>query len=388
MKFRTIEDLRAQAQRKIPAFLFDYIEGGSIDEITLRLNRQAFAGLELDQRALSGVGQVDVAVDILGERFALPFGLAPVGLAGVFRADGELAAAQAASAADIAMCLSTFSVCAMEDVASTLGRPPWFQLYMMKERGLTLDMIARARAAKIGVLVLTVDTPVAAPRDRDVRNGFGARDRLSASHILQMISRPMWLARHASSRRPLRLQSLPPTELKRSGLSSQMAYIARQIDPSIGWQDVAWLREHWPGQIILKGILTPRDARRALAAGVDGIVVSNHGGRQLDGVRSTIDALPAIADTLGGQMQILFDSGVRRGTDIVKALALGADGVLLGRAFAYGLAADGRRGVDGVIETLAKEVRSVMALMGVANVPELKAKGTELVKRMPYFSAL
>lgn len=373
MRAASILDYREAARRRLPAFLFEYIDGGSYDERTLSANIVDLRAIALRQRVLTGVGEVDLSTDILGEKWALPVGLAPVGLAGMNSRRGEVAAARAAEAANVPFCLSTVSACPIAEVRAGVEKPFWFQLYMIRDRRFMIDLLATARAAGCRVLVFTVDMPVPGTRYRDYRSGLAGASgwRGSLRRALQGACKPAWAWDVGVRGRPHSLGNVTPVLGADSGLEDFFAWMRNNFDADVTWRDVEWVREQWGGPIVLKGILDVEDARAAKRAGVDGIVVSNHGGRQLDGVRSTASALPKIADAVGGELTVLADGGVRSGLDVLKLLALGADGVLIGRAWAMALAADGQRGVAHVLRLLEAELRVAMTLTGAKTVHDI-----------------
>ena len=363
-------DYREAARRKLPPFLFDYIDGGAYGEHTLRANVADLAGISLKQRILKNVASLNLETELFGRKLAMPVILAPVGLTGMYARRGEVQAAKAAARKGVPFTLSTVSVCALEEVAPQSSEPIWFQLYVLKDRGFMKNALERAQAAGATTLVFTVDMPVPGARYRDAHSGmsgpFAAQRR-----ILQAIRRPAWAFDVGLMGRPHDLGNVSKYLGKPTGLQDYIGWLANNFDPSISWSDLEWIREFWKGPMIIKGILDPDDARDAVKFGANGIVVSNHGGRQLDGVLSTARALPAIADAVGDQLTLLADSGVRSGLDVVRMLALGAKGVLLGRAVAYALAAAGQPGVENLLDLFAREMRVAMTLTGVASVAQI-----------------
>jgi L-lactate dehydrogenase (cytochrome) len=362
-----IDDLRRIAHRKVPREFMDYYESGSYAEATLRSNCEDLAKIKINQRILAGASDRDLSQTVLGKSQPLPLALAPIGMTGMAYRDGEIAAARAAQAAGIPYTLSTLSICSIEDVASAVEKPFWFQLYFMKDRGFIADLIARARAANCSALVLTADLQVLGQRHRDIYNGMTIPPRIGLQTIAHILSKPAWVAGVLLGKRKSfgNVQGrIPGTE----HLSSYMAWINSQFDQALSWDDVGWVRERWPGKLIIKGILDVEDAREAVKAGADAIVVSNHGGRQLDGAPSSISMLPAIADAVGAETEILFDGGIRSGQDVFRALALGAKACLLGRAYLYGVCAAGEEGASKAIEIIAKELDVTMALAGVRTI--------------------
>jgi L-lactate dehydrogenase (cytochrome) len=373
MKAASIGDFRALAQKNLPHFLFEYLDGGSYNEVTLERNCADLKQIALRQRVLNDVSQLDLSVSLFGQTQALPVALAPIGLAGMNARRGEVQAARAAQAAGIPFCLSTVSVCPIREVAKATTQPFWFQLYMIKDRGFLIDLLAQARAAKCSALVLTVDMPVPGSRYRDVRSGLaGAPGALGGvRRIWQGMVRPAWALDVGIMGRPHHLGNVAPVLGKDSGLEDFFAWMRQNFDPSVTWADLEFIRAHWSGPLIIKGILDADDARMAADLGVDAIVVSNHGGRQLDGVPSTARALPAIVEALDKRITILADGGVRSGLDVVRMLALGADGVLLGRAWAYALAAGGQAGVAKMLALIEAEMRVAMALTGCVKISDI-----------------
>ena len=361
----SISDYRALAKRRLPHFLFEYIDGGAYDEVTLRRNVEDLQKIALRQRVLRDVSSIDLSTELFGQKWSLPVGLGPVGLAGLYARRGEVQVARAAAAAGVPQILSTVSACSLREVAGC-GHVPWFQLYFVKDRAFVADLIATAKDVGCAALVLTVDLAVPGSRYRDARVA-GAGLRRTAS----LLARPHWLWDVGIRGRPISFGNLEPIVGKRAPLADFQKWIGANFDPSVSWQDVEWVKQQWGGPLILKGILDPDDAKQALASGVDGIVVSNHGGRQLDGALSTARALPRVADAVGGKVPVLADGGVRSGLDVVRILALGADFVLLGRAWAYALAACGGDGVAHVLQLIEAEMRVAMALTGRVSIAEL-----------------
>lgn len=366
----SIEDLRALARRRVPRMFFDYIESGSWREITLQRNLAEFERIGLRQRVAMDVERRSLTSHLLGQEVSMPLALSPIGLAGMARADGEILAAQAAETFGVPFTLSTMSICSLEDVAANTSKPFWFQLYVFKDRDFVKRLIARARAARCSALILTLDLPIMGVRHRDVRNGLSAPPRLLAGNLVELIRHPRWcfgmLRTHRRS-----FGNIVGQARGVGDAASLAAWTAQQMLPSLTWRDVDWIKREWDGPLILKGILDPEDAKLARSAGADAIVVSNHGGRQLDGAPASIRQLPAIVDSVGDALEVYLDSGIRCGQDMLKALALGARGVMIGRAFLYGLGALGRRGVTLSLEILRKEIDLSMALSGVTDVRAL-----------------
>ena len=363
-------DFREHARRKLPPFLFHYIDGGAYAEQTLARNVQDFQDVALRQRILKNVADLDLSTTLFGERFAMPVVLAPVGLTGMYARRGEVQAARAAQANGINLTLSTMAVCGIEEVSAAVDRPLWFQLYVLKDRGFIRHVLERAKAAGVTTLVFTVDLPTPGARYRDVHSAMSGPNA-DFRRMVQAVTHPEWAWDVGLNGTPHTLGNISPYLGKPTGLADFMGWIGSNFDPSIGWKDIEWIRDVWDGPMVIKGILDPDDARDAVSFGAQGIVVSNHGGRQLDGVLSTARALPAIAEAVKDRMTILADSGVRSGLDVVRALALGADGVMIGRAFAYALAADGQRGVSNLLELFAKEMRVAMTLTGTSKISDI-----------------
>jgi L-lactate dehydrogenase (cytochrome) len=368
----SVIDYRELAERRLPRLLFGYVDGGSYDENTLRANEQAFARIRLKQRILRDVSSVDTRTSLFGREHSLPVALAPIGFAGMMARRGEVQAARAAEAAGVPFALSTVGICPIEEVQRATRRPFWFQLYMMRDRGVVRALLERAQAAGCEALLFTVDLPVLGKRYRDLRNGMGARlsplGRLRLG--LDFATHLRWVHDVALRGRPLRFGNLESVTRMR-GLFEQLHWTTTQIDPSVTWKDLEWVRQAWRGPLVLKGVLDVEDARAAVSCGAEGIVVSNHGGRQLDSAPASLDVLPAIAAAVGDRCEVLMDGGVRSGQDVAKALALGARACLVGRAWVYGVAAAGERGVAAVIDTLGQELRATMALLGVTRVAQI-----------------
>ena len=363
-------DYRAAAQKRLPPFLFHYIDGGAYAEKTLGRNVSDLADVALRQRVLKDMSQLDTSIELFGEKLALPAVLAPVGLLGMFARRGEVQAAQAADKKGIPFTMSTVSVCPIEEVAPKIKRPMWFQLYVLKDRGFMKNALERAQAAGVSTLVFTVDMPVPGARYRDAHSGMSGPNA-AMRRYLQSVTHPQWALDVGLMGRPHTLGNISTYLGKSVSLEDYIGYLGANFDPSISWSDLEWIRDFWKGPMIIKGILDPEDAKDAVRFGADGIVVSNHGGRQLDGVLSSARALPAIADAVKGQIKILADSGVRNGLDIVRLLALGADCAMIGRAFIYALATDGEAGVANLLNLLEKEMRVAMTLTSVKNVGEI-----------------
>ena len=370
MIISSTHDYRLAAKRRLPPFLFHYIDGGAYDEHTLARNVADLRDLALRQRVLKEVGQVDLSARLFGEAVSLPVALAPVGLTGMYARRGEVQAARAAASRGVPFTLSSVSVCPIEEVQPAITRPMWFQLYVLRDRGFMKNALERAWAAGVRTLVFTVDMPVPGARYRDRHSGMSG-PFAAWRRMLQAVTHPRWAWDVGLRGRPHDLGNVSAYLGHRIHLEDYIGWLGENFDPSIGWRDLEWIREYWKGSMVLKGILDPEDAREAVRFGADGIVVSNHGGRQLDGVLSSARALPAIADAVQGDLTILADSGVRSGLDVVRLLALGADGVLLGRPFVYALAAAGEQGVAHVLDLIASEMRVAMTFTGARAVGEI-----------------
>jgi isopentenyl diphosphate isomerase/L-lactate dehydrogenase-like FMN-dependent dehydrogenase len=372
------EDARAGAKRRLPRIFFDYIDGAASTEATARANEADFARWRLEQRVMTGAPRPNLATSFLGETHSLPFMLGPVGFLGLYRGNGEVQAARAAAAAGVPFCLSSFSIASINRVAREAPGRNMFQLYVLTDRALGAEMLAAAREAGVETIFLTVDCAITGIRERDVRNGFRSLTSLTPGLLARLARKPGWcldMLRHG----PQRVEALAAHPDFGNSVLAQAAALSSRIDQTLSWDDLAWVRENWPGKLVVKGLLCADDARRAADAGVSAIVISNHGGRQLDGASSTIDRLPEIAAAAHG-LELLIDSGFRRGADIVKALALGASGVLLGRAYAYALAANGGAGVSQIIAALKAEIEIALALMGCPDIPTLRADGARYVR--------
>jgi len=369
MVIANIEDLRQLARRRLPRAAFDFVDGGAQDEVTLRANQSDFQKLALLPRVLTDVDRRDQSVAVLGQKLEQPLILAPTGGPGMLWPDGALAAARAADRAGVGFCLSTMSTSTIEAASQAVGRPIWFQLYVMRDRGLAKSMIERARAAGCAALVLTVDLALQGQRDRDVHNGLTIPLKLRPSTLVDFAAHPGWVWRHFTG------PKITLANFVDSGHGKDMFTIAEfvnsQFDQSVTWKDIEWAKSVWGGPLALKGILHPEDARLAADHGVDAVIVSNHGGRQLDGARSAISALPDVVNAVDGKMEVILDGGVRRGTDVIKALALGAKACMIGRPFLYGLASMGGAGVSRALEILRNELDVGLALVGRASVSDL-----------------
>ncbi len=369
----SVGDYRKMSRRRLPHFLFEYLDGGAFDELTARQNLADLEHVVLRQRVLRDVSDIDLSAELLAQRYSLPVVLGPIGLAGMNARRGEVLAASAAQKAGIPFTLSTVSVCPLAEVSRAVTKPIWFQLYMIKDRGLMRDLLEQAQVAKCSALVFTVDMPVPGTRYRDYRSGLaGAPGFLGdLRRVFQVLARPRWALDVGIRGRPHKLGNVAPVLGENTGLEDFFAWMRDNFDPTVSWRDLDFIRQIWKGPLIIKGILDPEDARQAASLGADGIVVSNHGGRQLDGVPSTVHALPCIRDAVGEQLTILADGGIRSGLDVVRMLALGAQGVLLGRAWAYALAAGGESGVSQLLQLIESEIRVAMALTGVTSIAEI-----------------
>ena len=361
----SIADLREIARRRVPRALFDYADRGAYDESTLRRNHADFELLQLRQRVMVDVSKLSLATTVLGEPWSMPIGIAPTGLTGLFHRDGEIHGARAARAAGVPFTLSTMSICSIEDVRAAVDGPFWFQLYLMRDRGFTEALIGRAGAAGCPVLVLTMDLPIQSLRRRDAKNGLAVPPRLTLHTAVEALLRPSWAFGVLLGKR--RTFGNLAAFFPRQGAATLAEWSNAQLDPTMNWKDVAWVRSRWPGKLVVKGILDAEDARLALDAGVDGLIVSNHGGRQLDGATSTISALPRIAEAVAGRCEILLDGGITSGQSVLKALASGARACFIGKSFLYGLAAGGEAGVSTALNLLRRELEVSMALTGVTD---------------------
>ncbi|NVD39530.1 alpha-hydroxy-acid oxidizing protein [Ensifer sp. HO-A22] len=358
-----ISDLKALAKRRVPKLFFDYADSGAWTEGTYRANEADFAKVKLRQRVLVDMTNRSLETTMIGQKVSMPVALAPTGLTGMQHADGEMLAAQAAEAFGVPFTLSTMSICSIEDVASVTTKPFWFQLYVMREREFVLNLIDRAKAAKCSALVLTLDLQILGQRHKDLRNSLSAPPKLTPKHLWQMATRPGWCMKMLGTNRRT-FRNIVGHAKSVTDLSSLGAWTAEQFDPQLSWKDVEWIKERWGGPLILKGILDAEDAKMAAATGADAIIVSNHGGRQLDGAHSSISMLPRIVDAVGHQIEVHIDGGIRSGQDVLKAVAMGAKGTYIGRPFLYGLGAMGKEGVTKTLEIIRKEMDITMALCG------------------------
>jgi L-lactate dehydrogenase (cytochrome) len=367
-----IEDLRQRARRRLPRTIFDFVDGGSQDELSLRANRTDFQKLAFLPRVLTDVSVRDQTTTVLGETLTSPLIIAPTGLAGVLRRDGEALEARAAANAGIASCISMMSACSIEQVARATSRPFWFQVYLLRDRGINVRLIERAQAVGCRVLVLTVDTKAQGPRERDIRNGFTVPPRVTIRNAFDFARRFGWLADVALGPR-ITFGNLAGSLVGSDDIISVARFAAEQYDPSINWSDLEWCKSIWHGPVAVKGVLTTEDARLALEHGADAVIVSNHGGRQLDGSPSAVSMLPMIAEVCAGRAEVILDGGIRRGSDVLKALALGARACMAGRPFLYGLATNGEAGVTRAIEILRTEIDVDLALLGRGGTRQLDA---------------
>jgi L-lactate dehydrogenase (cytochrome) len=366
----TASDYRELARRRIPRQLFDYVDGGAYDEVTMRANVADLQKVLLRQVVMRDVSVREPSVEVLGQPLALPVILAPVGLGGMLAPRAEVQAARAAEAAGVPFVESTVSICSIEEVARATSRPPWFQLYVMRDRGFAESLMARAQAVGAPVLVLTVDLPVVGARHRDTRNAMVGEPSAAAKirRGLDLISHPGWIRAVAMGGKPLTFGNLEQVVPGARTPADFKEWVDANFDPSVTWEDIAWVREHWRGKLIVKGILDPEDARRAVDAGVDGVVVSNHGGRQLDAVPSTVRALPDIAEAVGDEVEVLADGGVRTGLDVLKMVALGARAVLVGRAWAWAVAGRGEAGVRHMLAVMKADLDTALGLTGQTSI--------------------
>jgi L-lactate dehydrogenase (cytochrome) len=364
---QSISDLRDLARQRIPRAIFDYADGGSYEERTLRRNAADLDALSFRQRVMVDVSAISLATTLVGTAAAIPLAIAPTGLAGFFHADGEILGARAAAAFGIPFCLSTMSICSIEDVRAATPQPFWFQQYLMRDRGFNQELIERAIAAQCSALMLTLDLQVIGERRRDLRNGLTIPPRLTLRNAFDLATKPRWTKSVLFGKRRT-FGNLAGRIGGSSNIRTLAEWTATQFDASANWRDVEWVRSRWPGKLILKGVLDAEDARLALAAGADAIVVSNHGGRQLDGVPSTISVLPEIVAAIDGRCEVLFDGGIRSGQDLAKVLALGARAGLIGKSFLFALAAGGEAGVTKALNIVRQELRVTLALTGTSNV--------------------
>ncbi|QGM80791.1 FMN-dependent L-lactate dehydrogenase LldD [Otariodibacter oris] len=373
MIISSANDYREAAKRRVPPFLFHYADGGSYEEKTLQNNVSDLSNIALRQRVLKDMSQLNTTTELFGEDLAIPAVLAPVGALGMHARRGEVQAAKAADNKGIPFTLSTVSICSIEEVAPQINRPMWFQLYVLKDRGFMKSVLERAKAAGCSTLVFTVDLPVPGARYRDMHTGMTGPYK-EIRRIIQGVTHPFWAWDVGIMGKPHSLGNISHYMNKQIGLDNYMEWLSENFDSSISWKDLEWIREFWDGPMIVKGILDPEDAKDAVRFGADGIVVSNHGGRQLDGVLSSAKALPSIADAVKSDLKILADSGVRNGLDIVRMIALGADACMLGRAFVYALGANGQAGVENMLDIFKKEMQVAMTLTSNKSVADITSE--------------
>ena len=368
-----IEDLRILAKKRVPRMFYDYADSGSWTESTYRANQNDFANIKFRQRVAVNMENRTLATTMAGQHVSMPVALAPTGLTGMQHADGEILAAKAAEKFGIPFTLSTMSICSIEDIAANTSKPFWFQVYFMKDRDFMGRLIERAKAAKCSALMLTLDLQILGQRHKDLKNGLSAPPKLTVANIANMMTKPGWCWGMLNTRRR-GFGNIVGHASNVSDMSSLSSWTAEQFDPALSWEDVKWIRQRWGGKLILKGIMDVEDARLAAQSGADAMIVSNHGGRKLDGAQSAITALPAIIDAVGNQIEVHMDGGIRSGQDVIKALALGAKGVYIGRAFLYGLGAMGEAGVTTCLELIRKELDITMALCGLTDVKKVDKK--------------
>lgn len=373
MIISSANDYREAARRRVPPFMFHYADGGSYAEQTLARNVSDLANIALRQRVLKDMSELDTGIELFGEKLSMPLALAPVGALGMYARRGEVQAAQAAEAKGIPFTLSTVSICPIEEVAPAIKRPMWFQLYVLRDRGFMKSVLERAKAAGCSTLIFTVDMPAPGARYRDMHSGMSGPYK-QIRRVLQAMTHPLWAWDVGIKGKPHLLGNVSVYQGKEVGLDDYIGWLTENFDPSISWKDLEWIREFWDGPMVIKGILDPEDAKDAVRFGADGIVVSNHGGRQLDGVLSSAKALPSIADAVKGEIKILADSGVRNGLDVVRMLALGADACMLGRSFVYALGAAGKAGVENMLDIFKKEMRVAMTLTSNRRIQDITSQ--------------
>lgn len=373
MILANIDDYRELARRRLPHFLFEYIDGGAFSETTLRSNSSDLQKIRLRQRVLRDVSNISTETTLFGQKMAMPIGLSPVGIAGLNARRGEVQAAQAAEEAGVSFCLSTVSACSIDEVRAGVNNPVWFQLYMIRDRGFLREILARVKAAGTNTLLFTVDMPVPATRYRDMRSGlsYGTMFQRKLTRSLQVMQRPRWAWDVGVCGRPHSLGNIAPVLGDNAGIDEFWAWLGKNFDPTVTWADIDRIRAEWDGHFIIKGILDPEDAKQAATIGANGIIVSNHGGRQLDGASSAIQALPKVVDAVGDDVTVLMDSGIRSGLDVVRALALGAKAVMIGRPWVYALAAKQKAGVSEILNLFANEMRVAMALSGCTKIADI-----------------
>jgi L-lactate dehydrogenase (cytochrome) len=369
----TIDDLRALAKRRVPRMFYDYADAGSWTESTYRANEEDFQKIKFRQRVAVNLVDRSLRSTMVGQEVAMPVALAPTGLTGMQHADGEILAARAAEKFGVPFTLSTMSICSIEDVAAHTTKPFWFQLYVMRDRGFIERLIDRAKAARCSALVLTLDLQVLGQRHKDIRNSMTAPPKLTVANVLNLMTKPRWCMGMLGTPRR-QFGNIVGHATSVSDMSSLSSWTNQQFDPALSWADVEWIKKRWGGKLIIKGIMDPEDARLAADSGADALVVSNHGGRQLDGAQSSIGALPAIVDAVGKQIEVHMDGGIRSGQDVIRALALGAKGVYIGRPFLYGLGAMGEAGVTKCLEIIRNELDLTMAFCGLRDVQHVDKK--------------
>ncbi len=373
MIISSANDYREAARRRVPPFMFHYADGGSYAEQTLARNVSDLANIALRQRVLKDMSELDTGIELFGEKLSMPLALAPVGALGMYARRGEVQAAQAAETKGIPFTLSTVSICPIEEVAPAIKRPMWFQLYVLRDRGFMKSVLERAKAAGCSTLIFTVDMPTPGARYRDMHSGMSGPYK-QIRRVLQAMTHPLWAWDVGIKGKPHSLGNVSVYQGKEVGLDDYIGWLTENFDPSISWKDLEWIREFWDGPMVIKGILDPEDAKDAVRFGADGIVVSNHGGRQLDGVLSSAKALPSIADAVKGEIKILADSGVRNGLDVVRMLALGADACMLGRSFVYALGAAGKAGVENMLDIFKKEMCVAMTLTSNRRIQDITSQ--------------
>lgn len=366
----TIQDIRDEARRRVPKMFFQHVDSGSWSGRTYRANEEDLAKIGFHQRVLVDISERRLERTMIGERVSMPVALAPTGLAGMQHADGEILAAQAAEEFGVPFTLSTVSICSIEDVAAATTKPFWFQLYVMRDRAFVLNLIDRARNAGCSALVLTLDLQIQGQRTTDIRNGLTTPPRFTPDHVWQIMRRPRWAMQMLGTRRRT-FGNIVGHAKGVDGIGSMSCWVAEQFDQRLSWKDVEWIKERWGGKLILKGVMTPEDARLAAETGADAIIVSNHGGRQLDGAPSSISVLPGIVDAVGDRTEVHFDGGVRSGQDVLRALCLGARGVHIGRPFLWGLGAGGKRGVTVTLEIIREQLDVTLALCGKRDIADV-----------------
>lgn len=372
-KITCIEDLRVLYQQRVPRMFYDYAESGSWTESTFRANVSAFDKIKLRQKVLVNIAHRSLASHMAGQAVSMPVALAPTGLTGMQHADGEILAARAAEQFGVPFCLSTMSICSIEDVAAAVSQPFWFQLYVMRDRDYISRLIQRAKAAGCSALVLTLDLQIMGQRHKDIRNGLSTPPKLTLKNIANMATKPRWALGMLGTRRH-NFGNIVGHVKGISDMGSLGAWTAQQFDPSLTWDDIQWIKDQWGGKLILKGVMDPEDARRAVESGADALIVSNHGGRQLDGAPSTMEALPYILAEVGKDIEVWLDGGIRSGQDVLKAIALGAHGTMIGRAFLYGLGAMGEAGVTLCLQIIRNELDLTMAFCGLTDIKDVDRK--------------